>query len=154
MSAVAFIGVAVLLCSFGGARPQDKTKDPKEMPAYADVQKDAKKHIGKKVSWVGKPVRQDTLYDQEGRKVEDTFIFVCQDEKGQFPADNPLIVKLEKLKITAAAEKGDKTGPFLVSGTIRESRVLDPPIEGSTRKKITAPVLVDVTIDMPPAKDK
>jgi hypothetical protein len=136
--------------STGWAAQKDKPDKPKvQVIPYAEVRKNIEKHVGKRVTWIGKEV--STTFSESDDKEGRPFlrcIFVAKDKQGKFFADTPFVVDGNKLTKTAAAKKADsKTGDSgirRITGTIQKSQE----VKLSDGNTIQAPVLVEVTISM------
>ena len=127
--------------------------DKKGSPAYSDVQKDAKKYLGQKVTWVGSQATYSSTTDEKGKTIG-SYIYLWQDERGKIVADHPFVFSDKNLKRTAAATKADNTpgdpGIRIVSGTVKGIQE----VAFSNGRKVQAPILEEVTIDGPPSKNK
>lgn len=117
-----------------------------ETPKYLDVLKNVQNFKGQKVSWVGKQFTFQIITTKEGVK-ETSYIYLWQTNDGQFLADYPFVLTGDII-FTPAAKKADNTAGdngirFVIGTIIREEEIFL-----SDERKIEAPMLVDVTIDV------
>lgn len=129
--------------------------------SYADVQRNMKAAIGKRVVWVGKEMESKIMRDAQGKIVEKSRTYLLQ---APSPADEDFTRSLNLFVVdditaqrTAAASKLDETsgdpGIRKLSGTISKLTTVKYYIDSSQREG-QFPFISNVTIDAPDATAK